>query len=97
MAPTARALRLPVGTPFAATDYAGLARVVLTNRAFDGKTVVICWVHDYIPQLAQALGVRRPPTWSGNTFDRVWVITFDGHRVVMQNLPQHLLPGDSSK
>jgi hypothetical protein len=97
VAPLAKALRLPVETPFSAPDAARLARDVLADHAFDGKTVVICWVHDYLPQLARALGVKHPPDWGGHTFDRVWVITYEGDRAVMQNLPQQLLAGDSSK
>ena len=97
IAPTARELHLPVRTPFAAADYARLAKELLTNKAYDGKTVVICWVHDYIPQLARALGVQHAPNWNGDMFDRVWIITYEGEHALLQNLPQHLLPGDSSK
>ena len=94
--PTARALHLPVLTPFSANEYAALAKEILSNPAFDGKTILICWVHDYLPQLAREFGVRHPPGWSGDTFDRVWAITFTGRRATLQNLPQHLLAGDST-
>jgi hypothetical protein len=95
--PTARQWHLPLETSHAASDWDRLAKELLTSSSYDGKTVIVCWVHDNIPALAQALGVKKAPHWSGNTFDRLWVITFDGAHAVMLNLPQHLLPGDSSK
>ena len=93
--PLARELHLRVRTPFAAADHARLAKEVLSNPAFDGKTVVICWEHDDLPQLAHELGVPKPPNWSGGTFDRLWVVTSDGEKARLRDLPQHLLPGDS--
>ena len=73
-----------------------MAKKVLNDPAYDGKTVVICWVHDYLPQLAEALGVKpKPAPWKNNVFDRVWVITYCGKEGVLSDLPQKLLPGDA--
>ena len=95
--PTARALRQILRVPFGAKNYALLASHVLTNSALDGKTIVICWTHDYLPAFAHRLGVNNPPSWDGKTFDRAWVITYDETgNAVFQDLPQHLLPGDST-
>jgi hypothetical protein len=59
--------------------------------------VLICWQHGEIPALAQALGVdSAPEEWSDDVFDRVWAIDFEGGEVSkFQDLPQHVLPGDS--
>ena len=57
IAPLAEALHLPVETPYLAEAYAGLAKSILTNPKYLGKTVLICWVHEYIPQFAAVLGV----------------------------------------
>ena len=97
ISPLARELHMPVRTPFAAGDYAKLAKEILSNRAFDGKTIVICWEHDNLPPLARELGVHKPPNWSGGTFDRLWVVTWEGDRAGLRELPQHLLSGDSLK
>ena len=79
VAPLARALKLPVLTPFLGKDYAALAKLILTNPAYAGKTVLICWNHEEIPQLAAALGVTpEPPKWKGSVFDRVYVISYPG-------------------
>lgn len=95
--PSGKELRLRVRTSFVAADYKKLAQQILSDHALDGKTIVICWVHDFIPALAHELGVAHPPNWRGNEFDRTWVVTYDGPRAVLRNLPQHLLPGDSSE
>jgi hypothetical protein len=94
--PLAKQLKLPIRTPFLAADYARLAQQVLTSPECDGKTVVICWVHENLPELAGALGVKpTPPRWKDHVFDRVWVIRGRGDRTKLKDLPQRLLPGDS--
>jgi len=92
--PTAREFHLSVQTPYPATQFAQLAKELMTDRAYDGRTVIVCWVHDEIPALARALGVRKVPAWSGRTFDRLWCIDYAGGEAVLKNIPQHLLPGD---
>jgi hypothetical protein len=75
--PLARQLHRPIKRPFLAEQYPALARHILTSRECDGKVVVVCWVHDYLPQLAAALGVRPTPAeWKKHIFDRVWRINW---------------------
>jgi len=94
--PLARALHRRLAIGFSAFQHATLARRLLISRAYRGKTVVICWPHDFIPMLAQELGVQNPPSWDGGTYDRIWVITYDdAGNAMLDDLPQHLLPGDS--
>ena len=77
VAPLARALNLPVQTPYLGKEYAALAKLILADPAYAGKTVIICWNHDAIPQLAAALGVTpAPPKWKGSVFDQVYVIAY---------------------
>lgn len=79
VAPLAKALKLPVQTPFRSNNYAALARQILANPAYAGKTVLICWTHEEIPKLAAALGVEpRPKKWKDSVFDRVYVISYQG-------------------
>jgi len=96
IAPLSDKLRLPAQTPYESKQYSLLARDILGNRAYRGKTVVICWTHEDIAELAAALGVQpKPPPWKGKVFDRLWVIKPHGHDVEFRDLPQHLLKGDS--
>ncbi len=98
LAPLSRALRVPIQTPFPAKDADRVAKTILKDPAYDGKTVVVCWVHDELPALAEALGVKpRPPDWRGHVFDRMWVISYAGKQATLQDLPQNLLPGDSRR
>jgi hypothetical protein len=77
VAPLARMLKLPVQTPFLGKDYAALANLILADPAYAGKSVLICWNHEEIPQLAAALGVTpKPPKWKGSAFDQVYVISY---------------------
>jgi hypothetical protein len=84
VAPLANVLRLPVLAPYHAKDYARLAERVLTDPSLTGKTVVICWTHEWLPQLAAALGVApEPPKWKGKVYDLVYVITYKGRHAVL--------------
>ena len=96
--PMAEHLKLSVQTTYGPSDYAALAKRVFSDPALDGKTVIVCWIHDYLPALAKALGVRpEPARWKSSVYDRVWVITYEDHHAVLADLPQKLLPGDSAK
>jgi hypothetical protein len=98
LAPLARQLKLGVQMPVGPEGYAALAKQVLKDPSLNGKTVVICWVHDYLPALAKELGVKSPPApWKGKVYDRVWVIRYQKRGATLTDVPQHLLPGDSEK
>jgi len=84
VAPLARALTLLVQTPYLGKDYAQLAKLILSDPAYAGKTVLICWNHEEIPQLVAALGVTpEPPKWKGSVFDRVYVISYQDGTAVL--------------
>ena len=84
VAPLAKALKLPVQTPYLGKDYAALAKLILGTAAYAGKTVIICWNHEEIPQLAAALGVTpQPPKWKGSVFDLVYVISYHGIKTTL--------------
>jgi hypothetical protein len=96
--PLADRLKLSVQTPYGPSDYAALARHILSDPNLDGKTVIVCWIHDYLPALARALGVKpKPARWKGNVYDHVWIATYKDRDAVLADLPQSLLPGDSTK
>ena len=83
-APLAKVLNLPVQTPFLGKDFAALAQQILGDPAFAGKTVVICWNHEVIPELVAALGVSpAPPKWKGSVFDVVYIISYHGNKATL--------------
>jgi phosphohistidine phosphatase SixA len=85
--PLARALRLPVLAQYHSKDYDKLATRVLSDPSLTGKTVVVCWNHEWLPQLAVALGVNpEPPKWKGKVYDLVYVITYKDRHVVLTTM-----------
>jgi hypothetical protein len=97
--PLATALGIHIDDDYADDDkdIETLANAILTESAFAGKTVLICWHHGNIPNIAKALGISKPPKWDGKVFDRVWQITFPKGKAMLQDSPQMLLYGDSAK
>jgi hypothetical protein len=84
VAPLAKALNLPVQTPYLTKDYAKLAKRILANPAYAGKTVIISWTHEDIPKLASALGVKpRPPKWKNSVYDQVYVISYQNENATL--------------
>lgn len=75
--PLAKSLHLGISTPFASGDYTKLAQQLLTDPQFAGKTVLVSWVHQSLPQLAAALGAApEPPPWKDADYSGVYRITF---------------------
>ena len=77
MEPIARALNVQIQTPYSALNYDRLARLILHDKSLQGKNVVICWVHEYIPEFTAAFGVKKPPQkWKDEDYDSAYVLTF---------------------
>jgi hypothetical protein len=96
--PLAAKLRLPIQTKFQDNAY-GLADEIRRNPAYTGKTVLVCWSHGSIPQLARALGASDAHSeWDKSVFDRVWQIRYDNMgRAEFSDLPQRVLPYDAER
>jgi phosphohistidine phosphatase SixA len=92
--PLAAALHVQLDESFAEVEYLKLAKTILTKRAYAGGHVLICWHHDTIARLAEALGVAQPPPWPSKQYDHVWRLRYAAGRVTLVDEPEHLLPGD---
>jgi hypothetical protein len=97
IAPLAKKLGLKVNDTYPNEDYAKLAHELFHDPKYAGKTVLICWHHGRIPELAGRLKAKgAPSTWDPTVFDRVWRIDYDAEgKARFRNLPQRLLAGDS--
>jgi hypothetical protein len=102
MEPFAKAANLKIDTRFGNDQSADLAADLRANQ--QGKVILICWRHPYIPALLQTLGAN-PETflpngkWPGAVFDWIILLSFDqsGHLIPSSSTRtnEHLLPSDS--
>ena len=61
------------GAGIANKDFAQLADEVLGNPKYAGKTVLVCWHHGTLTDLARKLGAAdAPERYKDSAFDRVW-------------------------
>ncbi len=82
VSPLAQNLGLPVNTPFMKLELSELVNKINSNQQYNGKTVLICWEHKVIPDMAKIFGVNpRPSDWPGEDFETVFEIDFTGNKV----------------
>jgi broad specificity phosphatase PhoE len=64
-----------------------------------GGTVLVCWEHKHISQLAARLPATppSPEIWPDDRFDVVWIFDRTGTGWSFSQMPQRLLSGDSDK
>ena len=100
MEPFAKAANLKIDTRFGNDQSADLAADLRANQ--QGKVILICWRHPYIPALVGALGAD-PKTflpngkWPGSVYNWVIQLSFDqdGHLIPSSSrrIDEHLMPG----
>ena len=93
--PLAGKLGLSLDTDYAEGDEADLAAAVAKLSG----TTLICWEHSAIPDIVSNLGTitpKPPSSWDDNRFDMVWVFARSGAGWAFSQVPQLVLPGDSS-
>src|SRR6266481_5081020 len=102
MEPFAKAANLKIDTRFGNDQSADLAADLRANQ--QGKVILICWRHPYIPALLGALGANPESflpngKWPGAVFDWIILLSFDqnGHLIPSSSrrTNERLLPGDS--
>ena len=100
--PFAKAAELRIDTRFGNNQSADLAADLRANQ--QGKVILICWRHPYVPVLLGALGAN-PKTflpkgkWPGAVYDWVILLSYDQDGRLIpsssRRINEHLLPGDS--
>ena len=100
--PFAKAAKLKIDTHFGNNQSVELAADLRANQ--QGKVILICWRHPYVPALLSALGARPESLlprgkWPGSVFDWVIMLSYDDNgRLITANtrrIDEHLMPGDS--
>ena len=51
-----------------------LVKEIMQDRSNGGKTVLICFLHGGIPEIAKDFGIANPPHWEDSVYDRTWII-----------------------
>lgn len=75
--PVSKELHLPIETPYMSDHPEKLAAMILSSKKYEGKTVLICWVHEHIPALIEALGIHpAPEKLSDDVYDTVYSIRY---------------------
>ena len=72
--PFAEALGTAIEESWDTEDYQALASHLLHSGHYQGKAVLICWRHDTLQDLAQALGAGQAPSWGPDLYDRIWLL-----------------------
>jgi len=89
--PTARHLGLSIRVPRERGDFARLAQDLLGDPSLRGKNVVVCWVHDFLPAFAAAVGVSPPPPqWKDGDYDSAYVVTFPAGKATLERGKERL-------
>ena len=99
--PFAKAANMKIDTRFGNSQSAELAADLRANQ--QGKVILICWRHPYVPALLDALGAD-PKTflphgkWPSSIFDWVILLSYDQDgRLIPENsklIREHLMPDD---
>lgn len=93
--PLAKAIGLTIDERFDEKEFAQLATAILQGPGPAGRSVVVCWKRETMPELATALGVANPPIeWPSNQFDHIWRISYSGGKATLKDELQGIkLPG----
>ncbi len=101
LVPLSMDLEIPINDTFKRDDFRALSEDLNNNPAYEGKVVVVVWQHKILTEIAEKIGLKKPPMYPSIRFDRIWLVTYDGGKkggkALLQDLPQKLLPGDSKK
>ena len=79
---TAFAPDSPILFKYTKARAAEMVRDILSPSHYNGQSVIVCWSHKQIVQLAAMLGVARdqlPEKWKGKRFDVTWVLHRGSH------------------
>jgi hypothetical protein len=100
--PFAKAANLKIDTRFGNNQSTELAADLRATE--QGKVILICWRHPYMPALLRALGAKPEDLlpggkWPNRVFDWVILLSFDQNGRLIpastRRINEHLLPGDS--
>ena len=93
IAPLAAKLNLVPVESYPKDQWSGAVQQIQQTDYTNG-TVVLCWVHDEIPDIANALGAGMHP-WPDGRYDVLWVLDYSSGSCVWNQKAQLLMYGDT--
>jgi len=99
--PLAQAAKLKIDTRFGNSRSAELAADL--RAKYQGKVILICWRHPYVPALLDALGANAKTflpngKWPGAIFNWIILLSFDQEGRLIpsssRRVEEHLVPSD---
>jgi hypothetical protein len=97
--PLANALHVKINDSFVREQFEQMVDEIRRKPEYEGHTVLVCWEHKVIPEIAAKLDAENAPkSWPDAIYDRTWLIKINqGQKPTFIDLPQRLLFGDSKK
>jgi hypothetical protein len=91
LVPLSEALKLPVEIPYESDHPKRLASMLLSEKRYESKNILISWTHEHIPALIKALGIQPAPAEMGDdVYDLVYVISYSEKGATLQILRQDM-------
>ena len=79
--PMARTFDLDIDVHYGEDENEELAKDV-KKRLSEKGPVVIAWKHESLPSLAKELGMKDPGHWKADDFDSMYVLSYEGGKLV---------------
>lgn len=96
--PLAAKLHLKIESPFQSDDGDKLAAQLLSKKKYNDKTILICWTHEHLPELIEALGVKPAPAkLPDDCYDRVYIIRYTENGPKLETTRQEMESAPASK
>ncbi|MBI4351005.1 MAG: histidine phosphatase family protein [Elusimicrobia bacterium] len=107
VAPLARTLNIAIDTGFTRGQAHKLVKDIMESPRYTGRMVLISWQHGHIPDIIRELAeyspygpaaeISFPVEWPDARYDRAWIVDlYRGRIASFKDVPQRLLPGDST-
>jgi len=96
--PLATRLDKKIHDEFLKYQYQDMVTHIFGDDKYTNSVIAIAWQHTDIESITNAFGTKDVPTspWSGDCYDLVWKLTYNGDQTYsLEQIPQLLMYGDT--
>jgi hypothetical protein len=98
LVPLSDTLKVPIEIPYESDQPKRLASLLLSQKKYDGKNILISWTHERIPPLIKALGIKpAPPEMGDDDYDLVYVINYSENKAATMQILRQDMPSSPPK